>query len=301
MMIQIKDVTKRYGEQRAVDALSFNVARGEILGLIGPNGAGKTTTIRMLCGVVKPDSGQVRVAGLDPQSQGDEVRSQIGVLTETAELYSNLSGIENLRFFAELYGIDDPRRPHELMEEFGLADHKEKKAGAYSTGMKKRLGLAKALLANPPILLLDEPTSGLDPAGIAMVLDEIERLNSQKGVTVVLCSHVLHQLETVCQRYVIIDRGRTVAQGTLPELAEKCPGPTIVEVDADYILDGEAYRGIPARPLPVGDIQFTVSSRNEVPKLIRQLSQDADVYSVKLKGHDLESVYFRLLEGEKDE
>ena len=300
-MIQIKDVTKRYGEQRAVDALSFNVARGEILGLIGPNGAGKTTTIRMLCGVVKPDAGQVRVAGLDPQSQGDEVRSGIGVLTETAALYPNFSGIENLRFFAELYGVDDPGRPDELIEEFGLGDHKNRKAGTYSTGMKKRLGLAKALLHKPSILLLDEPTSGLDPAGIAMVLEEIERLNTERGVTVVLCSHVLHQLETVCRRYVIIDRGQVLAQGTVGELAKSRPGPCVVEVDTDYDLDGDVYCGVPATRLSTGHTRFILSSRDEVPRLIRELSQNASVYSVVLKGEDLQSVYFRLTEGTQDE
>ena len=300
-MIRVEDVTKQYGKQRAVDALSFQVAPGEILGLIGPNGAGKTTTIRMLCGVVRPDAGQIKIAGLDVQEQGDDVRSLIGVLTETAELYSNLSGLDNLRFFAELYGVDDFGRPEELIDEFGLSAHKDKKAGAYSTGMKKRLGLARALLPSPPLLLLDEPTSGLDPAGIAMVLEEIERLNSQKGVTVVLCSHVLHQLETVCQRYVIIDRGRTVAQGTLPELADMCPGPTVVEVETDYALEGATYGSVPAKRLPAGRIQFTVSDRDEVPGLIRRLSKDAEVYSVELKGRDLQSVYFKLLEGASNE
>jgi ABC-2 type transport system ATP-binding protein len=227
-MIQVEDVTKWYGEQRAVDCLRFQVADGEVLGFIGPNGAGKTTTIRILCGVVKPDAGEVRVAGYDPGEQGDEVRSRIGVLTETAALYPNLSGIENLRFFAELYGVDDPDRPDELIDESGLGEHKNRKAGTYSTGMKKRLGLAKALLHKPSILLLDEPTSGLDPAGIAMVLEEVERLSKEKGVTVVLCSHVLHQLETVCRRYVIIDKGQALAIRSSISVAlpcEKLPFP----------------------------------------------------------------------------
>lgn len=300
-MIQVEDVTKRYGKQRAVDCLSFQVADGEILGLIGPNGAGKTTTIRILCGVVRPDAGKVRVAGYDPGEQGDEVRSRIGVLTETAALYPNLSGIENLRFFADVYGVDDPDRPDELVEEFGLGEHKNRKAGTYSTGMKKRLGLAKALLHKPSILLLDEPTSGLDPAGIAMVLEEVERLSKEKGVTVVLCSHVLHQLETVCRRYVIIDKGQALAQGTVRELAESHPGPCVVEVDTDHILDGDTCCGVPAKRLPTGRIQLIVSSRDEVPRLIRELSQNASVYSVALKGEDLQSVYFRLTEGAYDE
>jgi ABC-2 type transport system ATP-binding protein len=300
-MIQVEDVTKLYGEQQAVTGLSFHVTDGEILGLIGPNGAGKTTTIRILCGVVKPDAGKVRVAGYDPGKRGDEVRSKIGVLTETAALYPNLSGIENLRFFAELYGVDDPDRPDELIEEFGLGEHKNRKAGKYSTGMKKRLGLAKALLHKPSILLLDEPTSGLDPAGIAMVLEEIERLSKEKGVTVVLCSHVLHQLETVCRRYVIIDKGQALAQGTVRELAESHPGPCVVDVDTDYALEGDACCGVPAKRLPTGRIQFIVLSRDEVPRLIRELSQNASVYSVTLKGEDLQSAYFRLTEGAHDE
>ena len=310
-VIRVEAVTKRYGEQKAVDGLSFQVADGEILGLIGPNGAGKTTTIRMLCGVVRPDAGRIMVGGYDPEEQGDKVRSAIGVLTETAALYPNLSGIENLRFFADLYGVDDPHRPDQLIDEFGLAEHKNKKVGKYSTGMKKRLGLAKALLHRPSILLLDEPTSGLDPAGIDMVLKEIARLSSEKGVTVVLCSHVLHQLETVCRRYVVIKRGQALAQGTLSELAKSHPGPCVVEVETDYpleiekdsVFEGDAGGGIgfQAKRLPNALIQFTLPSRDEVPKLVRKLSQTARVYSVTLKGEDLQSVYFRLTEGANNE
>jgi ABC-2 type transport system ATP-binding protein len=129
----------------------------------------------------------------------------------------------------------------------------------------------------------------------------MQHIRTRQENTVVLCSHVLHQLETVCQRYVIIDRGRTVAQGTLPELADMCSGPTVVEVETDYALEGATYDSVPAKRLPAGRIQFTVSGRDEVPGLIRRLSQDAEVYSVELKGRDLQSVYFKLLEGASNE
>lgn len=164
LIIEVNSINKSFSGQKVIDNLSFAVNRGEIVGFLGPNGSGKTTTIRLLNGVITPDSGKIMVWGLNPNSSGEEIRRRSGVMTESAGLYRSLSGIENLRFFAGLYGLNKPEaRINELLVDFGLEEAKDKKVGAYSTGMKKRLGIAKALLHSPELLFLDEPTTGLDP------------------------------------------------------------------------------------------------------------------------------------------
>lgn len=285
--------------------LCFDVRRGDVVGFIGPNGAGKTTTIRMLSAVLRPDAGGISVNGFDAASQGDDVRASIGVMTEGAGLYSAMSGLDNLRFFAELHGVDDPGRPASLLEAMGLSEAARRRAGTYSTGMKKRLGLAKALIHRPPVLLLDEPTSGLDPEGISMVLNEVSRLARQEGVTVMLCSHILHQLEMVCDRYVIVESGRSLAQGSLKELVDEFITQRVVELDTD--LPEEQAKQIAARAgarlvaHAAGRVSFAVGEAGEVPPLIAAVSAVARVWSAARVGEDLQSVYFRVMEAKAHE
>ena len=299
--ITLEQVSKRFGAQPALQDLSFSVAPGEILGFLGPNGAGKTTTLRLLAGVIRADGGRIRVAGLDPQQDGDAIRRRTGILTESAGLYPHMTGLENLRFFAEIYGVDDGQRPQLLLAEFGLSPHRHKKVGTYSTGMRKRLGLAKALLHRPDILFLDEPTSGLDPEGIRMVLEHIAALGRREGTTIILCSHVLQQLELVCQRYVFIEGGRTVEQGTLADLEEKYNQAVVLAVETDLAAPGETYQGLPVRQAGPGRLEFTLPRRAAVPELLRRLTQEAAVYSAALAGRDLQSLYFKIQEAGRHE
>ena len=307
-MVHVEGVGKRFGQVQAVRDLSFSVRRGEVVGFIGPNGAGKTTTIRLISAVLRPDAGSIKVNGFDVRTAGDQVRASIGVLTEGAGLYPNLSGLDNLRFFAELYGVDDPRRPEALLGAMGLAAHAHRRAGTYSTGMKKRLGLARALIHRPPVLLLDESTAGLDPEGITMVLKEVRRLSREEGVTVVLCSHILHQLEMVCDTYVIVDAGRSLAQGTLAELVRDYVRQRVVELETDLSL--ERAHEIAARfharlVAPSGasrsKLSFTVDRPDDVPEIIAAASSAGRVYSAVRVGEDLQSVYFRVMEARASE
>ena len=304
-MIRVEDVSRSFGSIQAVRKLSFDVPRGEVIGFIGPNGAGKTTTIRLLGAILRPNEGRLSVNGFDPVTDGDRVRASIGVLTEGAGLYPNMTALDNLRFFAELYGVDDPGRPAALIESMGLAAHATRRVGGYSTGMKKRLGLAKALIHRPPVLLLDEPTSGLDPEGITMVLEEVHRLARTEGVTVVLCSHILHQLEMVCDRYVIINAGHTLAQGTLEELVEEHSSQRTVELETD-LGDDEARQiaselGVSVSQVSSGRVRFEVPDVGAIPRVIAAAAGRARVFSAARIGEDLQSVYFRVMEANNHE
>lgn len=304
-IIHVDGVSKQFGKVRAVHDLYLDVTAGDVVGFIGPNGAGKTTTIRMLSAVLRPDGGRISVNGFDPVTQGDDVRSSIGVMTEGAGLYANLSGIDNLKFFAELHGVDDPARPASLLESMGLEKAARRRAGTYSTGMRKRLALAKALIHRPPVLLLDEPTSGLDPEGITMVLDEVRRLARQEGVTVMLCSHILHQLEMVCDRYIIVESGRSLAQGSLTELVDEYIDERVVELHTDLTDDGarEIAARIGARLVghAAGKVSFAVDEANQVPRVIAAASAAARVWSATRVGEDLQSAYFRVMEAKTHE
>lgn len=293
-LIELNHLSKGFQGRAVLTDLSFAVNPGEILGFIGPNGSGKTTTVRMMNGVINPDGGSIRINGYDPAHDGDAIRRMSGILTESAGFYLNMSGLENLKFFADLQGVTEAKRSLELLEQFGLADARDRKVGAYSTGMKRRVGLAKALLHRPDLLFLDEPTNGLDPEGIRMVLQYIQRLNQANGTTIILCSHLLQQLEVVCHRYVFLLGGKVAEQGTLPELEAKYNPTITIEIETDLALPNGAYRGVPVERRENGKLAFTLPGRQAVPGLLRDLAQEAAVYSATTVNQDLESLYFKI-------
>jgi ABC-2 type transport system ATP-binding protein len=219
--IQTEHLSKRYGVQLAVDRLNLRVAEGEVFGFLGPNGAGKTTTLLMLLGLTEPTSGSARVLGLDPRRRPIKVKRQVGYLQENMGFYRDLDARQMLAFIAELNDLparEAAQWAEAALEAVGLAGEAGKKIGAYSRGMRQRLGLAEILLKQPRIAFLDEPTIGLDPDGTARMLEVIERLARERGMTVMLCSHLLEQVERVCTRVGIMIGGRLVAEGTLEEL-----------------------------------------------------------------------------------
>lgn len=294
-MIVARNLTRRFDGRAVVESLSLHIEEGEAVGLLGPNGAGKTTTVRLLTGVLRRDGGELSVLGRDPAKDGEAVRASCGVLTESAAFYAHMSGLENLRFFAALVGVTDEQRPLELLERMGIADAMNRPVGTWSTGMRKRLGLARALLHRPRLLFLDEPTNGLDPEGIRDVLQLLARLNAEEKVTLVLCSHLLQQLELVCRRYLFIDRGRLVEEGTLDELRERYRGPSqVLEVETPMLP--EALPGITASVLAPGRLAVQVRDRDEVPEMLRQLTQRGPVYGASLQTESLERLYFQILE-----
>jgi ABC-2 type transport system ATP-binding protein len=231
--VVLSDLAKRYGDFTAVDALSLEVARGEVFGFLGPNGAGKTTTIRMMMGILVPSAGSARIEGWDCQQDRVEVARRVGFLPDNPAFYDYLRGREIVEFVAEMHGLarDEARtRSARLLAELGLDDASEEFAVNYSTGMKKRLGLACALVHAPSVLVLDEPTNGLDPRASRDVQDRIRAIAAQ-GRTVFLSTHLLDMAEKLCHRIGIIDGGRLVAVGTVDALrAQLSAGGSLEEL-----------------------------------------------------------------------
>jgi ABC-2 type transport system ATP-binding protein len=223
-MITITGLSKRYGGLMAVDGLDLTIYKGEIFGLLGPNGAGKSTTILVLLGLTEASGGKVNVCGYDPLLQPIEVKTRVGYLPDDVGFYENRSGMENLLYTARLNRIPKEealRRAQRLLEEVGLSADGDKKAGAYSRGMRQRLGLADVLIKAPSIIILDEPTLGIDPRGVREFLDLIVRLSKEQGITVLLSSHHLHQVQQVCDRVGLFVGGKLIAEGDVDALSAK--------------------------------------------------------------------------------
>lgn len=220
-VVETSRLTKRYHDLVAVNDLNLKVEEGEIFGFLGPNGAGKTTTILMLLGLTEPASGQAKVCGFDPTHQPLEVKKRVGYLPENPGFYDDLSGRENLFYIARLNRIptdEARRRITRLLEQIGLGSDGDRAVKEYSRGMKQRLGIAEVLIKEPQALILDEPTLGLDPDGAARILALITGLSRERGLTVLLSSHFLHQVQQTCHRVGIIVKGKMIAQGKVDQL-----------------------------------------------------------------------------------
>jgi ABC-2 type transport system ATP-binding protein len=219
-VLAFEGLHKRYGKTVALDGVSLAVAEGELFGLLGPNGAGKTTLLSILCGLLAPDSGSVRLFGKPFDRSDREQRRLVGLGTQDLSIYPDLTARENLRFFGKLYGLggtDLEQRIDELLAVVGLADRADDRVGTYSGGMKRRLNLAAAVVHRPRLLLLDEPTTGVDPQSRNHIFDKVRALNAE-GVTVIYTSHYMEEVQTLCRRIAILDGGRIRACDTLPNL-----------------------------------------------------------------------------------
>ena len=220
-VIQTMGLSKRYKDNWAVDHLDLRVEQGDIYGFIGQNGAGKSTALKLLCGLARPTQGEALIFGKPVRDS--VARRRVGALIEQPGLYPDLSGRENLRLYAALLGLDSPERQVEdILKTVGLSSREKKPVKHYSMGMKQRLGVALALLGGPDLLLLDEPINGLDPEGIREMRELLLRLNRERGLTILVSSHILGELSKIATRYGIIQQGRMVEQITAGELAQKC-------------------------------------------------------------------------------
>jgi ABC-2 type transport system ATP-binding protein len=223
-IIETEGLTKVYGSQTAVNQLTFQIREGEVFGFLGPNGAGKTTTLLMFLGLTEPTSGKVRVCGFDPARDPLGVKERVGYLPENVGFYEDMDARQNLRFVARLNRIPDDvslERIEELLNVVGLLEEAEKKVGIYSKGMRQRLGIAEVLVKEPKVIFLDEPTIGLDPDGTNRMLDLIHSLSREKNITVFLSSHLLDQVQRICDRVGIMIKGELVAIGPIEELGQK--------------------------------------------------------------------------------
>ncbi|RMG97696.1 MAG: ABC transporter ATP-binding protein [Chloroflexi bacterium] len=240
-MIIAENLGKQFDDFTAVHNLNLHVNAGELLALLGPNGAGKTTTVRMLGAILRPTTGRALVNGYDVVTQADGVRRSIGMLTEQPGLYLRMSGLEYLVFYGRLYNLPDDlirQRALSLFERFGMADAPHRRLGQYSKGMRQKVGLIRAMLHDPAVLLLDEPTSAMDPHSAKLVRDAISELRDDKRA-IILCTHNLAEAEALADRIAIIKQGTIVAQGTIHELKHQLLGHPQMEVRLNQSVNGQ--------------------------------------------------------------
>ena len=226
-IVSVQNLSKKYGEFAAVRDLSFEIQPGEVFGLLGPNGAGKSTTISMMTGLFPPSGGAVRVAGMDLSREAEKVKRVIGVVPQDLALYPSLSARENLRFFGEMFGLrgrDLRERVEAVLEYVAMTERANDPLKTYSGGMKRRINLAVGLINNPRVLFLDEPTVGVDPQSRNHIFESVERLNREEGMTVLYTSHYMEEVERLCHRVAIIDRGQIVAMDTPRALVDMLGG-----------------------------------------------------------------------------
>ncbi len=224
IIIEAEGLTKKYGTQIAVNSLALQIQEGEVFGFLGPNGAGKTTTLLMFLGLTEPTSGKVRIVGFDPTREPLRVKEKVGYLPENVGFYDDMDARQNLRFIARLNRIPDgvsDKKIGELLQQVGLFEEGKKKVGTYSKGMRQRLGIAEVLIKEPKLIFLDEPTIGLDPDGTNRMLDLIHSLSRDRNITIFLSSHLLDQVQRICDRVGIMIKGNLVAIGPIQELAKK--------------------------------------------------------------------------------
>ncbi len=233
--LEVIGLRKSFGGVPAVDGVSFRVEEGTIVGLLGPNGAGKTTAVSIVCGLLPPDAGEVRVAGAVVAGDTDPAKGRFGLVPQELALYEELTADDNLRFFGALQGLEGPRlasRIDDVLRLAGLSDRRRDRVKVYSGGMKRRLNLAAGLLHDPQILLLDEPTVGVDPQSRNAIFESLESLRDD-GKAILYTTHYMEEAERLCDRIVIVDRGRVVAEGTADELGALLPRASGPELDAE--------------------------------------------------------------------
>jgi len=293
--IEFSHVTRRFGDLTAVDDLTLTVPEGSITVLLGPNGAGKTTTVRLTTGALGADEGNIRVMGLDPVTEGDELRARTAVVPPKPALHDRLNGWENLAFSADIFGAShNAIRPAAVR--FGIDHALDINVGGYSTGMRTRLALARAVLHDPQVLLLDEPTAGLDPESARAVLNLIREL-AGLGRTIVLCTHLLHEAEGVADQVVLMGAGRAQIVGSQTALADRYVTNPAVIIDAE---DRDALSSLDAHEHVVsaewnGSVHVRLTRLDRLPDLVADLVRDGvRITRVEPDNPTLETLYFEM-------
>ncbi|MFH1178870.1 MAG: ABC transporter ATP-binding protein [Candidatus Bathyarchaeota archaeon] len=306
--IEAFDLVKSFNGLTAVENLSFNVEEGEIFGLLGPNGAGKTTTIRMLSALISPTSGRAIIGGYDVHDDALKVREIIGILTESPSLYGRLTAMENMEFFAKAYGVTDKAtrdaKIHELLDFFQLWDRRGDPVGQYSKGMKQKLAIARALIHSPEILYLDEPTSGLDPKSSKDIRDLMEELTKNERQTILLCTHRLEDAEKLCDRVMIINKGRPITISSPRDLRKRFSSGQEVQIGVTLLDDGlvEMVRSLPnvvnlTANHAENSLSVSLGNEQDTPSLVKALVEHGvGVRYVKPLETSLEEAYLELME-----
>jgi len=304
LVLETKQLTKHYGDFVAVDNLNLSIRKGEVFGLLGPNGAGKTTTILMLLGLTEPTKGSVSVLGFDPVRQPLSVKARVGYMPDQVGFYDELTARENLIYIAKLNGIardQIKRRVEEAIERVRLTYVIDKRAGTFSRGMRQRLGLADVLIKNPQLIIMDEPTQGLDPELAHEFLDLIHSLK-QEGTTIMLSSHLLHQVQIICDRVGLFTKGRMVLQGTVPELARKVLGGAYrvqIQAEGSAAKLKKALQSIPAvNVVNLTDGRFEIEAQKDIRADAAEavINAGGRLQGLNVESQSLDDIYTRYFE-----
>lgn len=299
--MSIANATKIYGTKKAVDDISFDIFPGEVFGFLGPNGAGKTTIIKMIMGFIRPDNGTIIINGFDRSKHYEKAMSSIGGIVENPEMYNYLSARTNLEMYARLHGKISKERIDEVLELVGLLDRANEPVKKYSLGMKQRIGLAQALLHKPKVLILDEPTNGLDPAGIHQLRDILKKLAHEDGTAIMVSSHLLAEMEMMCDRIGIISNGKLLQICTIEDLMHKANSTSVFRIKttdpkkAQEILSQATSFKITNVTHESLDIEAEETDINEcVRKLV---AGGSDIYGVQKLQTSLEDAFLEITGG----
>lgn len=301
-VLELKNVNKSFGKRKVIDNISIDVKEGEIYGFLGPNGSGKTTTIKMILRLIDSDSGEIKVNGFDTKRQFEKAMECIGAIVENPDMYKYMSGIDNLKLHARIRNIDE-KRIDEVLEMVELKGREKDKVGKYSLGMKQRLGLALTLLHKPKVLILDEPTNGLDPAGIKKLRDILKEIAHKEGVAVFVSSHILSEMQLMCDKVAVIDSGKVVKIEEITKQEEKIE---TVEIKAKKLekavqIIKEKFNDLEVKK---SDNSIEITIQTEIlPKIVKELAiADTEIKAVIPKEHSLEDIFFDATKGgKKDE
>jgi len=301
-LIQVNNLTKIFDKYAAVNNLTLNINQGEIFGFLGPNGAGKTTTIKAMLGLIYANQGDVRINGYDILTHGKSLKKYIGYLPERVAFYENLSGLQNLEFYAELKNVNKSECKI-LIDQMGLSEHINKKAGKYSKGMRQRLGMARAILGTPPILILDEPSGGLDPRGVKLIRDKIKELND-RGVTIFVSSHILSEIQAVCSQVGIINKGKLIVQDTVDNLGKTSRIKPKIKLEFSFFTD-EIKKEIISTPgvekviVDGNTLEIYCLPEVRADVIIAAYKAGGKIKNIQTEEASLEDIFMQLTEGEK--
>lgn len=302
-VLKVDGVTKIFGTRTAVNNVSFDIKEGEIYGLIGQNGAGKTTIIKIITGLSKATSGNVYICGLNVAKNFEKAIVNVGGIIENPELYTYMSGLDNLKYYAGLYGNISKRKIDEIVSLVGMDNRIRDKVKTYSLGMKQRVGIAQALLHSPKLLILDEPTNGLDPNGIKEMRNFLRSLAKEQGISILISSHILSEMELICDRVGIIDNGMIIESKTIEELQSGVQNNVKVAIKIDY----PNYAGkllldeFKLSPMIAGN-RVIVETKNEtIPQLASFLtSKGLSIYGISTVYRKLEDIFLEIISKGKD-
>lgn len=297
-VLKVKNITKFYGKKKVVDNLSFSIFPGQVFGFIGPNGAGKSTTIKMICGLTSISQGSIYIDGYNVQRSFKKAIKNIGAVIESPQLYPYLTGEANLKLFAKFHGSVAEKRIKNIMALTGVHSFANKKVSTYSLGMKQRLGIAQALLANPKLLILDEPTNGLDPDGIKDMRNLIRTLSEKGKIAIIISSHNLSELEQVCDQIAIIDKGKMISYKTMKEIQAEIESKQRIGFFVNYPnFAGQLL--IEKFKLPckiAGNCVLAPIKEKDLATVISFLtSKKIRIYKTKKIYKSLEEIYFNIL------